>query len=168
MSTQQQENPYFIKHLEFIQLTLIRMAANSFLLKGWAVTFVVAILAFTSTDHPKNASLIALVPCLLFWYLDGFFLAQERRYRDLYNTVRLNPTRPLSQVDFSLDTSPFNPQGNWWQKTRCKKSVFRCLTSLTIASFYGVLMIIVLTVWFSGNPDACVVSKEHTPTVRSK
>jgi hypothetical protein len=31
------------KHLDFIQLTITRMAANSFLLKGWCVTLIAAL-----------------------------------------------------------------------------------------------------------------------------
>lgn len=32
---------YTLKYLEFIEAAIARMAANSFLLKGWAVTLIV-------------------------------------------------------------------------------------------------------------------------------
>ncbi len=35
------------KHLEFLQAVITRMAGNSFLIKGWSVTLVAALLALT-------------------------------------------------------------------------------------------------------------------------
>ena len=66
-----------IKHLELIQDVIKRMAANSFLLKGWAVTLVAVLLAFGTKDVKASFVLIALIPALVFWGLDGFFLRQE-------------------------------------------------------------------------------------------
>ena len=37
-----------LKHLEFIQGIITRMANNSFMLKGWAVTLVAGIFALSS------------------------------------------------------------------------------------------------------------------------
>ena len=46
-----------IKHLEFIQTTINRMAGNSFLLKGWTVTLTGGLLALTF-DLPPEISTI--------------------------------------------------------------------------------------------------------------
>lgn len=72
------------KHLEFIQNVIARQANNSFQIKGWAVAVVGAILAYLSqADQPKYA-LIALAPTLAFWFLDAYYLLNERRFRRLY------------------------------------------------------------------------------------
>ena len=39
-----------IKHLEFIQLTIIRMNVNSFLVKGWLITLVAAVFVLSQKD----------------------------------------------------------------------------------------------------------------------
>ena len=76
-----------IKHLEFIQDVITRMNANSFLIKQWMVTLVSAILAvFVSTDN-NYFILAAIFPAIVLWFLDSFYLMQERRYRGLYNDV---------------------------------------------------------------------------------
>lgn len=42
------------KHLEMIQNIIQRMATNSFMLKGWAVTLIVAIFALADKDMNQN------------------------------------------------------------------------------------------------------------------
>ena len=42
-----------LKHLEFIQGIITRMANNSFMLKGWAVTLVAGIFALSSKDSDQ-------------------------------------------------------------------------------------------------------------------
>ena len=42
-----------IKHLEMVQDVIKRMASNSFILKGWAVTLVAGIMALAEKDADK-------------------------------------------------------------------------------------------------------------------
>src|SRR5947199_3605432 len=93
------------KHLEFIQSAVGRMASNLFLLKGWTITLIAALFALAAKDANKVYFLIAYLPALMFWALDGYFLSQERRFRALYDGVR---RLEESETDFSMDTSPFN------------------------------------------------------------
>jgi hypothetical protein len=44
------DTPKRIKHLEFIQATIVRLASNSFLLKGWTVTLVAALFALAAKE----------------------------------------------------------------------------------------------------------------------
>ena len=48
-----------LKHLEFIQTVINRMAGNCFLLKGWAITLVAALFALSAKDTNHNYFLIA-------------------------------------------------------------------------------------------------------------
>ena len=77
-----------VKHLEMIQAVVTRVAQNSFAVKGWAVGLVAALLAFGAKDQNLRFAILAILPCLVFWGLDGYYLALERRYRDLYDQVR--------------------------------------------------------------------------------
>ena len=92
-----------LKHLEFIQGVINRLAANSFQMKGWSVVLVAAILVLLAREDRLDAAFIALAPVLVFWGLDGYFLWQERLYRALYD-VR---ARDEASVDFSMDTTAF-------------------------------------------------------------
>jgi hypothetical protein len=76
-----------IKRLDHLQGIIQRLAGNSFLIKGWTVTLVTAILGFALKDPDKTAPLayMAFAPIILFWGLDGYYLAIERLIRHLYN-----------------------------------------------------------------------------------
>ena len=99
-----------LKHLEFIQGVINRLAANSFHMKGWSVVLVSAILVLLAREGRLDAAPIALAPILVFWGLDGYFLQQERLYRDLYNHVR---TLDCAQINFSMDVVPFKVDQSW-------------------------------------------------------
>lgn len=99
------------KHLELIQGVINRMSVNSFQMKGWSVVLVSAILTLSATmDGTVRSSVVcvAYLPILIFWGLDGFFLAQERRYRILYDQVRKMNDK---DIDFSMDASQFESVG---------------------------------------------------------
>jgi hypothetical protein len=71
-----------LKHLEFIQNIITRMNANSFAIKGWSVTLVSALFALAADKADMKFILVALLPVAVFWILDGFFLSQEKQYRN--------------------------------------------------------------------------------------
>lgn len=76
-----------IKHLEFIQNVITRMNTNSFQLKGWATTIVSASLAIYASTKNEYFLLAAIFPAAMFWFLDAYYLSQERKFRGLYNDV---------------------------------------------------------------------------------
>ena len=114
-----------IKHLEFIQGIINRMSNNSFMLKGWAVTLVAGIFTISSKDADKMYFLVSYIPIVVFWFLDEYYLGQERLYRDLYNDVR---TRKDTDIDFSL-----TPR---CRSAESKTDLFSCLISRTECGFY--------------------------------
>lgn len=121
-----------LKHIEMIQNIISRMASNSFILKGWAVTLVAGIFALASKDADKTYFLIAYIPIIVFWGLDAYYLLQEKLFRALYDKVR---TLEENEIDFSMDMSPieFHTEKN----TYCN-----CLISKTILCFYLPLVLI--------------------------
>ena len=66
-----------LKHLEMVQGVINRMASNSFMLKGWAVTLVAGIFALAGKDTDKLYFLVSYVPVIVFWGLDAYYLLQE-------------------------------------------------------------------------------------------
>jgi hypothetical protein len=126
-----------LKHLEFIQQAINRMASNLFLLKGWTVTLIAAMFALAAKESKDLYFLLAYFPTLMFWFLDGYFLSQERRFRSLYDhVIKLDE----SMIDFSMDTQPFKnkPSKNRWSHS---------LVSPTLLIYYGVLLAVMSMVW---------------------
>ena len=97
-----------IKHLEFIQNNITRMSTNSFIIKGWAITLLSALYALAQKDSDKHYVLLTYFAVPLFWYLNGFFLLQERKFRELYDKVR---QKSETNIDFSMDLKGFS-KGN--------------------------------------------------------
>lgn len=117
-----------IAHLSFIQGVINRMGNNSFLLKGWCVTLVAAIFALASKDSNEQFVLVAYFPAFMFWFLDAFFLHQEKLYRELYKKVANNQ---ISSDNFTLETSDLK------NEVPCLLSV---MFSKTLFPFYGILI----------------------------
>ena len=80
-----------LKHLEFIEAVIGRMATNSFLFKGWAITIAAALASFATVDAKPGLLVIAIASTLMFWMLDGYYLWLERRFRALYASVTQLP-----------------------------------------------------------------------------
>ena len=130
------ENENKLKHLEMIQGIINRMASNSFALKGWAVTLVAGIFALASKDSDKIYFLIAYVPIVVFWFLDSYYLLQERLFRSLYGKVR---QLPENKIDFDMDTKK--------DEFKSEKNTFcACMISVTEAGFYIPLSIVTTAV----------------------
>ncbi len=62
------------------------MNTNSFQIKGWTVT-IVSILAIYASTKNYYFVLSGIFPTLVFWFLDTYYLTQERKFRGLYNDV---------------------------------------------------------------------------------
>lgn len=131
-----------LKHLEFIQGVINRLATASFRMKGWAVVLVSALLFFLARGGNIDAAWIGLLSIVVFWGLDGYYLRQERLFRNLYDHVR---NLHSLEIDFSMDTREF--------KQRWLCAVFSC----TLIPFYIVLVfVIVLVLALSAGTTACV------------
>lgn len=76
-----------LKHMEFIQNVITRMNTNSFHIKGWAVTISSALLAIYATTKNQSFILVSMFPVLVFWFLDAYYLTQERKFRGLYKDI---------------------------------------------------------------------------------
>lgn len=86
-------------HLNMIQQVITRMGNNSFALKGWSVGMIIAIYAFAGQNSHK-AVVVTLIPLIVFWFLDSYYLTLERKFRALYNDVRL---KKEDEIDFDMN-----------------------------------------------------------------
>lgn len=129
-----------IKHLEFIQNVITRMNTNSFQIKGWNVTIVSAILAIFASTKNIYFLLSAIFPSVIFWFLDTYYLMQERKFRGLYNDVAGISDNPKSIKLFAM------PPDLYTKDTDKKYSFWNVFWSTTIWKLY--LSIIILLVAF--------------------
>lgn len=145
------------KHLDFVQLTITRMAADSFLLKAWGVTLIAALMALSVKDSQGAYWLIAFIPVIAFWILDAYFLWQERLYRKLYDAVRLTEAK---DTDFALDASIYQNKVDSW---------FRGMFSKTLAIFWGTItVVLVLIMLFTSTSSSSHDSSREHHSPRSK
>ncbi len=100
-----------MKHLEFIQVIITRMNTNSFQIKGWTITIVSALLALYANSSNVAYIFIGIAPTILFWFLDAYYLQQERKFRGLYDDVVTNansiPEFEMSIQNYSGDDYKF-------------------------------------------------------------
>jgi len=120
----------WLKHLEFIQAVITRLANNSFLMKGWALTVAGAFYGFAVKGTSWKVAAIGLMPVLIFWGLDAYFLRQERLFRGLYDQVRQRNPRV---EPFAMNAAAYASGVASWGRT---------LFSRTLAPFYGPVFII--------------------------
>lgn len=123
-----------LKYLEFIQNTITRMASNSFMLKGWCITIVAALIALSIKESDFRLYLASIIPTIMFWILDSYYLWQEKLFRYLYNDVR---KLEVKDIDFSFDTRKYK-----------KKSEFIdiIVNNVTTTGFYGVIIFLLIVV----------------------
>ena len=139
-------NERILKHLEFIQGVVDRLGRNSFLLKGWSMTILVAGALLMMRLRPDQSlfALTLLIPVFGFWLLDAYFLRQERLFRAEYDRVRQQ-----DETDFAM-----NPMQH---KNQPKHSRSAAFFSETLVVFYGIEILFVsflvgFSLWTASNP----------------
>ena len=127
-----------LKHLEFIQGVINRMGSNSFRLKGWTVVLISALLVVIAREDAGELALIGLVPVLVFWGLDAYFLRQERLFRALYDHVRVLEPR---EIDFSMGTGSFKGSRLTWRSVFFSRTLIVFYIAIGVAVLAAALMI---------------------------
>lgn len=128
-----------IKYLEFIQNIVTRMNQNSFMIKGWTVAIVSALLALYADKENELFILISIFPVLIFMFLDSYYLWQERKFRHLYNKV-LEENESKQIKLFSMNTNVGNDC--------CKICYFKALFSVIEVWFYFPIMLGLVALYF--------------------
>jgi hypothetical protein len=119
-----------LKHLEFIHNSINRMSTNSFIIKGWTITLLSAVYVLAREKTKINFSFITFLIAPLFWYLNSYFLLQERKFRALYDVVRLQNE---NEINFSMNTKKF-------KKSKC--TLQSCILAKSIWPLYSIIIIL--------------------------
>ena len=125
-----------VKHLEMTQAVINRLGSNSFLVKSWSMTIIIAAMVLIARQDIQNPYfvLVLILPALGFWILDGYFLWQERLFRQVYGEIRVQP-----DTDFEM-----NPMKH---RDKPKCSWLSAIFSLTLVIFYIVEIAFIIGVF---------------------
>jgi hypothetical protein len=123
-------------NIQLIETIVNRMSSNSFLIKGWSITMLSALIAVYLTNMNKPFSKYILYSCILFcivfWISDAYYLRQERMFRKLYTEVI---EMDEEEITFSMDTSKF------------KECFFKCMVRpIFLITYVPILIFLILMV----------------------
>lgn len=108
------------KELDLIQSAINRMANNCFLIKGWTMTLISALFAFGKDSILEHKSgiyyLVIMIGILIpFWWLDAYYLKQERVFRKVYERA-INDPGALTRIRYDLKPREMlNDVKNTWE-----------------------------------------------------
>ena len=124
------------KHLEMTQAVIDRLGRNGLWIKSWSIILIVAAMVLIARQNIQNPDfvLLLILPALGFWILDGYFLRQERLFRQIYDEIRAQ-----SDTDFEM-----NPMKH---KNKPKCSWLSAFFSITLVIFYIVEIAFIIGVF---------------------
>lgn len=127
-----------IAHLGMIQGVIARMSSFSAGVKNFCVTISAGIIAVAFQKQIPMLIGAAIAVVLIFFLMDGYYLALEKRYRELYEKVA---QRPLGQApDMSLKAKRLD-----------LSTYIAAARSISVFGFYALLLCGVLTLLFIAN-----------------
>jgi hypothetical protein len=81
------ESPAIMAHLKMLQAVIMRLAGNSAQCKTWCVAIVSALFGLAGATKSGRMATAAIIPIIVFGFVDAAYLANEMAYRDLYNRI---------------------------------------------------------------------------------
>jgi hypothetical protein len=144
-------------YLDTLQDVITRMAGNSSNCKSLCITLVSAI-AVLNTDKTKlNNIWIALIPVLLFCFLDSYYLGLEQGFRGAYNEfVKKLKNDTANTHDLYLFIPKQEVRKRQADRTVIKEihpfkplnATLKALTSFAVYPFYLTLLVVLLLARF--------------------
>ncbi len=122
-----------VKHLEMVQAVISRVAGQGATLKNYCITLTTAVCGFAITLQTPQVALLALLPVTIFALLDAQYLRLERRFRGLFEQVRLEDWGTIPNFEIS-------------NKSALAVSYWGALWSWSIVIFYAPLALAVVIV----------------------
>jgi hypothetical protein len=115
--------------LESMRSVIERMAANSESSKTWCISLVSAIIVVVSEEKTPRLIWLALLPTIMFFVLDVYYLSLERGFRSSYARF----VKKLRNSSLGLDDLYLFDPGDVGDQ------VIKAISSFSIWPFYGLL-----------------------------
>jgi hypothetical protein len=119
-----------VDRLQMIQGIITRLAANSSTLKGFAVPVLTALLGVGIDKNSDGFAWLGIYPIAVFGFLDGYYLALEKRYAALYKKAT---TDPDTEWSLAAGHATFTEVLDSWK-------------SPSVWAFYGAALAVVIAV----------------------
>ncbi|MDW3190947.1 MAG: hypothetical protein R8G66_01195 [Cytophagales bacterium] len=134
MSELNDSSPSVQTHLQILQGVIQRMANNSSQCKAWCITLVSAILIIIADKGKPDLAWVTMIPSILFFALDSYYLALEKGFREAY-----------SEFIKKLHDDSLNVKDMFEVKPRGKTSshFFEAMKSFSVWGVYSGLVILI-------------------------
>lgn len=133
-NTLTEASPSVQTHLGILQNVIQRMAANSSQCKAWCITIISAILVIVADKSKPDYAWIAMLPAILFFALDTYYLTLEKGFRHSYNSF----VKKIHQGELiANDLYSVEPSGDTF------KHRIKALKSFSIWGFYIGLVVLI-------------------------
>jgi len=115
------------------------MNTNSFQIKGWSIVIASALLAIYASTKNSYLFLTAVCPTITFWFLDAYYLNQERKFRGLYNDVAGVADEPKEIKLFAMRSDLYTGE---------RYSYWSAFFSVAILKMYFAMIAILIGIFF--------------------
>ena len=126
------------EYLQMLQEPICRMSTISAIFKGFAATIVAGISAISYSTTNVWILGLSFLPVLAFAVLDIYYLKLERKFRFLFDQVRLDQ----HAIDFSMKLT-----NDPLEILRAKARTWDCIKSPSIYLFYPLMLLILIVVF---------------------
>ena len=127
------------EYLQMIQEHISRMSTISAIFKGFTATIVAGIATISYCEIHILILALSFLPVVTFTILDIYYLMLERKFRFLFNQVRLDN----HAIDFSMELTTVSKE-----VMLAKARIRDCIRSPSILIFYTP-MVCILTIVFA-------------------
>lgn len=124
-------------YLQMLQEPICRMSTISAIFKGFAATIVAGISAISYASTNIWVLGLSFLPVLAFAVLDVYYLKLERKFRFLFDQVRMDK----HEIDFSMKLT-----NDPLEIISAKARTWDCIKSPSIYLFYPLMIAILVVV----------------------
>ena len=127
----------FRLYINLIEEIIKRMANNTFIIKGWAITVISALLTIENSFKANfRIDMIIIVVDGAFCFLDCFYLREERLYRNLYSEVIKCSKDKDCKIDYyNLNTKLYTNRRTRYINIICSKLILPLYSMLIFIAF---------------------------------
>lgn len=126
------------EYLQMIQEPICRMSTISAIFKGFAATIVAGISAISYATTNLWVLGLSFLPVFAFAILDVYYLKLERKFRFLFEQVRLDK----HDIDFSMKLT-----NDPLEIMSAKARTWDCIKSPSIYLFYPIMILVLVVVF---------------------
>ena len=126
------------EYLQMIQEPICRMSTISAIFKGFAATIVAGISLISYSTTSVLILGLSFLPVLAFGILDVYYLKLERKFRFLFDQVRMDK----HEIDFSMKLT-----NDPLEIISAKARTWDCIKSPSIYLFYPLMLLILVVVF---------------------